>query len=103
LLLFIQTQNFLLGKTTNERFAKPTPSKENPEEQRLSVSSSIALEPPARFALSHCLPMCCNSDPPELEKRRNSIGDFGISVQSVTDTIASTRDKEEDLQQRLIN
>jgi hypothetical protein len=102
MLLVIQTQNFLLGKTTNERFAKATP-KDSSEEQRLSVSSSIVSEQPVHFSLSHCFTMCCNSDPPELEKRRDSLADFGISVKSVTDTIATTLEKEEDLQQRLIN
>lgn len=101
-LSIIQTQNFLLGKTTNERFAK-TPLKDSSEEQRLSISSSITMEPPGHFSLRHCFAMCCNTDPPELEKRRDSITDFGISVKSVTDTILTTLEKEEDLKQRLIN
>ena len=100
-MLLIQTQNFLLGKTTNERFAKT--AKDSSEEPRLSIASSTGSELPAHFSLRHCLTMCCNSDPPELEKRRDSTGDLGISSKSVTDTIISALGKDADLKQRLIN
>ena len=60
-------------------------------------------ETPDHFSLRHFVTMCCNSDPAELEKRRDSVSDFGISVKSVTDTIITTLEKESDLKQRLIN
>ena len=105
----VQTVNFLLGKTTNERFAKTSP-KDKEDDKASVASSATVVERPDHYSLSNCAQMCFNSDPVEPEKRRDSIADFGISVKSVTDTIITTLEKEglddireETLKQRLIN